>query len=65
MFLLLFLFWIILNGRVTVEIVVIGAAVSAVLTFAAHKTLGDSPRKEVLFWPSGLKACGSVNPPSV
>ena len=50
MFLLLFLFWIILNGRVTIEIVAIGAAVSAVLTFAAHRILGNAPRKEVLFW---------------
>ena len=50
MFLLLFLFWIILNGRVTVEIVIIGAVISAALTFVARRILGTSPRKETLFW---------------
>ena len=50
MTLLLFLFWLLLNGRVTIEIVLIGAVISAALTFAARKILHISPRKELLFW---------------
>ena len=49
MFLILFLFWILLNGKVTVEIVLIGAAISAALTFAAYRVLNMDPRKEVRF----------------
>lgn len=51
MTLLLFLFWILLNGRVTVEIVLVGAAVSAALAWFARRTLhlprmdGRAPRR--------------------
>ena len=47
---LLFLFWLLLNERITIEIILIGAALSAVLTFAAHRVLHISPRRELLFW---------------
>ena len=46
---LLFLFWIILNGRVTVEIVVIGAALSAALACFAKRLLHISLREEMRF----------------
>lgn len=49
MFLILFLFWLLLNGKMTAEIVLIGAAVSAALTFAAHRVLNIDPRKERRF----------------
>ena len=39
MFVLLLLFWLILNGKVTIEILLIGAAISAALTFAARRVL--------------------------
>lgn len=46
MFGVLFLFWIILNGAVTVEIVLLGAAVSAALTACFRRVMGVSPWKE-------------------
>ena len=46
MALVLFLFWLLLNGKVTLEIAVIGAAVSAALTWFARRVLGISPRTE-------------------
>ncbi len=49
MILLLLLFWVILNGKVTVEVIVVGAAVSAALTWFARKILHSSPRTERLF----------------
>lgn len=50
MVLMLFLFWIILNGRVTVEIVLIGAVVSAALACFAYRVLHISPRTEARLW---------------
>ena len=43
MFFLLFLTWILLNGRVNIEVVLTGAAVSAALTWLARKTLHLRP----------------------
>ena len=43
----LFLFWIILNGKMTLEIIVLGAAVSAALSWFARRVLGISPREDV------------------
>lgn len=52
MFIALFLFWIILNGRVTLEILLIGLVLSAALTFfckhifgTGHTPLLPSPRR--------------------
>ena len=45
--LLLFLFWLVLNGKVTLDIVLTGAAASAALSWFAHRVLGISPRAEV------------------
>jgi len=44
---LLFLFWIILNGSITLEIVVIGAAISAALTACFRRVTQASPWREV------------------
>ena len=49
MALFLFLFWIILNGKVTVEIVIVGAVVSAALTVFARRVLHTSSQAEVRF----------------
>ena len=46
-FVLLFLFWLLLNGKVTVEIILVGAAASAALTCFAHRVLHISPRGEL------------------
>ena len=46
MILFLFLFWIILNGKITMDVVVTGAAVSAVLSWFARRVLSISPREE-------------------
>lgn len=46
MSILLFLLWICLNGRVTPEIVVIGAGVTAALMLFASRFLGRTVRKE-------------------
>ena len=50
MFVLLLLFSLILNGKVTIEILLIGAAISAALTFTARRVLKLDRRKELLFW---------------
>jgi len=50
LFVLLLLFWLILNGKVTIEILLIGAAISAALTFTARRVLKLDRRKELLFW---------------
>lgn len=47
MFLLLFAVWLMLNGRITVEIVSLGLALCAVLYWAAWRLLGFSPRREL------------------
>lgn len=43
MFFLLLLIWVLLNGRITVEIVLVGAAVSAALSLAARRILELPP----------------------
>ncbi|MDO5417035.1 MAG: Na+/H+ antiporter subunit E [Lachnospiraceae bacterium] len=48
MLILLFLVWLILNGRVTVEICVIGAAVSAALFYFVCRFMDYSLKKELL-----------------
>lgn len=47
MMLLLFLFWMILNGKVTIELVLVGTAVSAVLAWPAHRILHIAPQAEL------------------
>ena len=50
MAILLFLFWLLLNERITIEIILIGATLSVALTFTAHRVLRISRRGEFLFW---------------
>ena len=47
MMLLLFLFWMILNGEVTIELVLVGAAVSAALAWPARRILHITPQVEL------------------
>lgn len=49
MFLLYFILWIILNGRVTLEIVLFGIAVSAAVTVLTHRVFRFGWAKEILF----------------
>ena len=49
LFLFLFLFWIILNGKTTIEIVVVGAVISAALTVFTRRVLHTSSQAEVRF----------------
>ena len=46
MFVLCFLLWIIINGRITWEVATFGAAVSAAVTLAARKLTGLTREKE-------------------
>lgn len=46
LFFLLFLIWIVLNGRVDLEVVLTGAAVSAVLTWLARTALNLPPGED-------------------
>ena len=39
MWILLFVLWLILNGRITVEILLFGAAIASVMTFFTHRVL--------------------------
>lgn len=50
MYLLLIAFWIILNGKITAEIVGLGLIFAAVVYLFAHKFLGLTWRKEKSFW---------------
>lgn len=45
-----FLFWIILNGRVTVELVGFGILISAAVTIFSVKVMGYSMESEARFW---------------
>lgn len=50
MYLLLVAFWIILNGRITSEIVILGLIFAAVIYAFACKFMGLSWQKEKIFW---------------
>ncbi len=43
---LIFLFWILMNGRITWEIVAFGAVITALVTWFAVKVIGYSVKKE-------------------
>lgn len=47
MFVLLMLFWIVLNGKITLEILLTGAVLSAALYWVACKICGFSPRLDL------------------
>ncbi len=47
MFFLLLLFWIILNGKFTIEILSIGALICAALYLFLYRFVGYSPKKEL------------------
>ena len=44
---LLFFLWIVLNGRITLELVLVGAVVTAAVYFLADKALGYSLKKDM------------------
>jgi multicomponent Na+:H+ antiporter subunit E len=50
MYLLLVLFWIILNGKITVEIVVLGLLFALLIYGFAYKFLGLTWKREKKFW---------------
>lgn len=50
MYLLLFFFWIILNGRITVEIVILGLVFAALVYAFAWKFMGLTLEREKSFW---------------
>lgn len=50
MYLLLFFFWLILNGRITVEIVILGLFFVAVIYAFAWKFMGLNWQREKSFW---------------
>jgi multicomponent Na+:H+ antiporter subunit E len=43
-------FWIILNARITLEVVIIGLVVAALMSLFAYKAIGISPKREMHFW---------------
>ena len=49
MFILFFLLWVILNGRLTVEIALFGVAVSAAVTFFTHRVFGYGWNGDLMF----------------
>lgn len=50
MYILLIAFWIILNGRITAEIVILGLIFAAAVYAVAHKFMGLTWRREKSFW---------------
>ena len=49
MFILFLLLWFILNGRFTIEILIIGSLVAAFVSFFFYRILGWSPAKDARF----------------
>ena len=47
---LFLLFWVFLNGRVTVEVVTIGVFVSFVMSLFMYRIIGANPKKELKVW---------------
>lgn len=47
MFLVFFILWIVLNGRVTAEILAVGAVLSALISFFTIRVIGYSPRQDL------------------
>ncbi|MBQ7896297.1 MAG: Na+/H+ antiporter subunit E [Oscillospiraceae bacterium] len=56
MFFLLLALWLLLNGRVTVEVLIIGVILSAVLYWASYKLLGVRPKWELSLFKRSIKA---------
>ena len=50
MYLLLVLFWVILNGKITWEILLLGVGFAAAVYLFAHKFLGLTWKREKKFW---------------
>lgn len=46
LFLVLFALWLLLNGQVTLELILIGAAVSGAVWLFCYRTLGYRPQRE-------------------
>jgi multicomponent Na+:H+ antiporter subunit E len=47
---LFLIFWIVLNSRLTLEVVLIGVIISALMSFFAYKVIGISFKKELKIW---------------
>jgi len=47
---LFLLFWIVLNSRITLEVVAIGVFISAAMSFFAYRVVGISFKKELRIW---------------
>ena len=47
---LFLIFWVVLNGRVTVEVVAIGVFVSIIMSLFTYSIIGASPKKELQVW---------------
>ena len=47
---LFLLFWVVLNGRVTVEVVAIGVFVSIIMSLFAYRAIGASLKNELVVW---------------
>jgi len=43
-------FWVTLNGRITVEIVVLGVFISIMMSLFTYRILGISPKNELTVW---------------
>ena len=52
MYVLFFVFWILLNGRITTEIVLFGLVISAAIYWFICKYMDFSIRKDLLLWKS-------------
>ena len=56
--LLLFLLWVILNGRITLEVVLLGIVLSGLVIAFAHFAIGYRFRTELRYWRrAGLLVC--------
>ena len=52
MYVLLFLFWLLLNGKITTEIVLFGVGIDLAVSLFALKFMDYTPKKELCLWRS-------------
>lgn len=50
MYILLFCFWLLLNGKITAEIILIGLGITLAMSVVEKKLFGYSPQMELMIW---------------
>ena len=62
MYIILFLFWLLLNGKVTSEIVLLGLAIVAAMGLLEYRLFGYTPKMELRLMRKAPIFCGDPHP---